>query len=348
MTKEKVLVVLDASALGNSACMLKLFNTVVLGYTSKLQNNDVEFGTAFHKFRKIFRDKGEEGLALGIKVAKDYFKNTPMKIKENKKYLTTTFLMQICLEYAEKYKKDQFDVIRVRGKKAFHTFSLAEQEKIQIKENRIIGLDELFDYEEPLLELKLAFPYYVDDDMEILMAGTIDEIGKLRSGIVCVCDAKTTSSWDIREYFSGFDLSYQLRFYKWAIKKYVELYPNSFISELCGKELGFFIDGIFYKGENQPVEYKRSDVMLYQDDRDSVEMETLIAYKAQQLISAIKVWLRTSLTPYREGMLVGACENKFGKCSFFKPCASVDKVTRDVVLEYNFVRKPYNPLNHGE
>ncbi len=314
---EKLLVILDASALSNSACMLKLFRTVIQGYTSKLQNNDMEFGTAFHKFRKVFRDKGEEGLALGIKEAKNYF-NKPMVIKSNKKYLTTTFLIRICLEYAEKYKKDQFDVIR-------------------IKDN------------EPLLELKFIFPYYIDDVMEILIAGTIDELGKHRSGIVCICDAKTTSMWDIKKYFESYELSCQLRFYKWALLKYIKAYPDSFLAELCnGNEIGCFIDGIFYKGEDKEVIYQRSDVMLYGDDKEMLEMNSLIETKIAQLILAIQTWRNNSITPLREGILIGACETKYDHCTFAKVCAAVDSTTRDVMLDYGFIKRQYNPMTHGE
>jgi len=317
----KTLVVLDSSAFSNSACMLNLFRTVVQGYTSKLQNNDVEFGTAFHKFRKIFRDKGENGLAEGIKEAKDYFVNTPMIIKSNKTYLTSTFLMRVCLEYAEKYNKSLFNVIRIE---------------------KAIG-----EYE-ALLELRFAFPYYVDDEMEILMAGTIDELGKHNNGIVCICDAKTTSMWKIRDYFNSYELKCQLRFYKWALLKYATMYPNSFIADLCKNEIGCFIDGIFYKGAEGDIEYKWSDVMLFQDDPGMVLMDTLIYSKVSRLITAIKNWRRERMTPLREGILINACENPFGPCRYSKVCSAVDNTTRDVMLEYNFIQRPYNPMNHGE
>lgn len=345
---DKILIVLDSSAISNSACMLKLFRTVVQGYTSKVNPNDIEFGTAFHKFRKIFRDKGENGIAPGIYAAKDYFINTPMHVKSNKKYLTPNFLMKICMEYAVKYEKDQFQVIRVKYNKPFYKHSKEEMEKIQIKENRLIGMDELFEVEESLLELKFVFPYYVDEDMEILIAGTIDELGKHHNGIVCICDAKTTAMWNVQEYFEGFNLNCQLRFYKWSILKYIEAFPDSFLAQVCEHEIGCFVDGIFYKGADQEVIYQRSEVMLYNDDKGMKEMDSLVERKVEQLIDTVKQWKHNRLLPMREGILIGACETRYGKCTYAPVCAAVDDTVRDVMLDYNFVKKPYNPLNHGE
>ncbi len=214
---EKLLVILDASAFSNSACLLRLFRITVEGYTQKLENNDVCFGTAFHLFRKIFRDKGDCGMAEGLNVAKEYFIKTPMVVKPNKTYLTPLFLMRICMEYAEKYVHDKFKPIRVKTKKWITTNPGIENSG---------GFIEV---EEPLLELKGAFPYYVDDEIEILMAFTIDEIGKESNSIVSICDAKTTSVWNIKEYLDSYELSCQLRFYKWSLLKYAEAYPESFI-----------------------------------------------------------------------------------------------------------------------
>ncbi len=342
---EKLLVMLDASAFSNSSCLLKLFRVSFEGYTSKLQNNDVEFGTAFHIFRKVFREKGEEGIAEGLKLAKDYYIKTPMVIKSNKKYLTPIFLMRICMEYAEKYAKDSFKPIRIKVKKKFSI--LTEEEKLKISleyREQIIQDDQIFEFEESLLEIKGAFPYYIDDEIEILMVFTIDEIGKHSNGINCIVDAKTTSVWNTKEYFESFELSPQLRFYKWSLLKYAEAYPEKFVAKLCENELGCFIDGIFYKGENQDVEYKRSDIMLFQDDPGMVEFEQLIKNKVSSLIDAIKWYKSHNQTPLREGILNGACQTKYGACNFSKVCSAIDETTRNVILDYNFIKKQYNPL----
>ena len=313
---EKTLVILDASAMSQSGCILRLFRTVVEGYRPKLNTNVIEFGSSFHLFRKIFREKSDVGLAEGINIAKEYFTTVPMVEVPNKKYLTPVFLMRICIEYAEKYAKDSFKPIWVDTEKG----------------------------REPLLELKFAFPYYVDDEMEILIAGTIDEIGKKKNGIVSLVDAKTTAMWDIKSYFQSFELSPQLRFYKWALFKYAEAYPESFVAQLCSDIIGCQIDGIFYKGADKEVEYKRSDVMLFQDDPKMKEFDRLVAQKVVQLIEAIKWWKNHNKTPMREGMLNGSCQTKYGLCNFFTSCSAVDETTRNVILDYNFIKKPYNPL----
>ncbi len=345
---EKLLVMLDASALSQSACMLRLFRIVVEGYKNKLNTNDIEFGTAFHLFRKIFREKGESGIAEGINVAKEYFINTPMTEKYNKKYLTPIFLMKICIEYSEKYLKDSFKPVRIKIKRKAKDLTKDQLENLNEATKTYLlcsnNPEHEVEIEEPLLEIKGAFPYYIDNDIEILMAFTIDEIGKDPSGIPCICDAKTTAVWNIQEYFTSFELNSQLRFYKWSLLKYSEAYPESFVAQLCSNEIGCFIDGIFYKGANSDVEYKRSNVMLFQDDLGMKEFDRLVEIKVNFLINAIRAWKAKGILPIREGILNGACQTKYGFCDFFQSCAAVDQVTRDVILDYNFVKKQYNPL----
>src|SRR4051812_983967 len=198
---EKTTVILDASAFKESSCLLRLFYTAVLGYRGKINSNDIEFGSAFHLFRAIFREKGLEGLAEGVLAATRHFDTTPMTVKKNKQYLDRTFLQKCCVEYATKYEKDLFQV--VRG-----------------------------DDGEALLELKFGIPYYDDGEVEILLAGTIDEVGKFVNGIYCISDCKTSSVWNIEDYFRSYQMSPQLIFYRWILKKYAELYPNSIFSEI--------------------------------------------------------------------------------------------------------------------
>src|SRR6266576_1474636 len=345
---DKLLLMLDASAFSNSSCILRLFNTVVEGYKQKLENNDICFGTAFHIFRKIFREKGEQGVAEGINKAKEYFINTPMIEKYNKKYLTPVFLMRICIEYAEKYAKDSFKPIRIKIKKKIKNLTKEQLESLNEATKTYLlcsdNSEHEVEIEESLLEIKGACPYYVDDDMEILMAFTMDEIGKQENGIVSIMDAKTTSMWDIKSYFQSFELSPQLRFYKWSLFKYAEAYPESFIGKLCEDIIGCQIDGIFYKGADKEVEYKRSEVMLFSDDPKMEEFDKLVERKVFKLIDSIKLWRSSNRLPLREGILNGSCETKYGKCDFSQSCAAVDETTRNVILDYNFIKKHYNPL----
>ena len=90
----KQLILLDASALGEAGCILRIFNNVIMGYSARYNNNDIEFGSAFHKFRKHFRDKGMAGVPEGLADAVNYYKSKTCFIR--KPYLTLEFLEASC------------------------------------------------------------------------------------------------------------------------------------------------------------------------------------------------------------------------------------------------------------
>ena len=312
----KLLVMLDASALSASSCALRLHLINVVGLKSKLNFNDLEFGTAFHKFRAIYREEGEAGLAKGLKTAKNYYENTPMAIKDGKSYLTSTFLQKVCFEWAEKYNQDSFETLKVKNEKGI---------------------------EESLLEVRFAIPYYIDDSLELLLAGTMDEIGKWKGGIYSICDAKTTSVWKEDEYFSAFQLSTQMIFYRWLIKKYGEVYPDSIYAKIDREECGVFIDGVFLKGKETPTVYRRSEVFRFSNETLE-EFSLILDTKIRDMISWIKMWQSDRIIPFREGMINNSCETKYGKCVYFHLCNSPDKEAREAIEAYNFKLEFYNPL----
>lgn len=306
---------LDASAIKISSCSLNLFNTIIMGYRGKIQNNDVEFGSAFHKFKAAFKKEGRNGFARGLQEAQEYFNTTPMHIKSNKKYLDSKFLLQACLGYADTYEKDSFQLLTL-------------------------------DNGEPLIELPFCFPIHVDEICEILIAGTMDEIGRFQNGIYSIEDLKTTSVWNVDEYLNSYKLSPQLYFYRWAIRQYAKAQPNEIFAKMEESEIGCHINGVFFKGKDKPIEYKRSDVMLFKD-AEILEFEILLADKIDQLIKIIHNYVTSKVIPLREGMLNGACTTVYGPCRFSASCGATDKETRDIILEQSFIKRFYNPLEFG-
>jgi hypothetical protein len=314
---EKTLVILDASALKESACGLRLFNNVILGYRAKINYNDMEFGTAFHLFRKIIREKGTSGLAEAMRAASTYYTTKPMLIKHNKKYLDNIYLSKTCLTYATTYAKDNFNPVND-------------------------------DEGNPLLELTFSFPYYIDDEVEILMAGTMDEIGKFVNGTYAICDAKTTSCWDVENYFRSYYLSPQLLFYRWVLNKYAQFYPDGVFAKINHYDVACFIDGIFYNGSKTDPVFQRSEVFMFSQQQMN-DFERLIEAKVSQLIQDIKLWrIDPTYRPLREGMINGACETVYGHCKYHFACAAKDDAWRDAVLNNNFVTRAYNPLQHSD
>lgn len=303
---------LDASAFKESSCIKRTFNTVIQGYKSRVNENVIEFGVAFHKFREMIRrDSTKFGEAL--LAAKQYYITTPKHTKKNKEYLTPDFLWTVCNAYYTKYLCDRFKPKKHKG--------------------------------EALLELPFSFPYLIEDDVEILMAGTIDEIGNYgNSQLDIIMDAKTTGIWDVKEYFRGFKLSPQMIFYRWAIRKYAESFPNSWVKEMDINDVGCVIDGIFYGGKEEGnIQLLRSNVMLF-PERLVQELDQLIRVKVQELLVHVREWLATGKVPMKYGMLNGACETVYGKCKFFNSCCAPDEEAEQFLLEKDYVKGFYNPL----
>lgn len=307
---------IDPSALKESSCLRRLYLTVVEGYSSKVQTNDVEFGSAFHKFKAYLRIHGINSFAEAHNAAIEYYKVTPMYKKKDKEYLTEAFLSNLCREYYVKYLKDDFEIVRIGN--------------------------------ESLVELPFCFPYYSDDKMDILLCGTIDEIGKIKKGLYCISDLKTTHAWDIESYFRGYKLSPQLIFYVWALRKYYSLYREKFPKDFDIESVGVFIDGVFLRGKNSPVELVRSEVEIIKLNK-IIEFEVLLSEKINELIKWFSIFkVTTPNFPLREGMLNGSCQTIYGPCKFFNVCASPDNEVAQILLQNNYKQKHYNPLKFGQ
>lgn len=313
---EKLLIMLNASAFKDSSCIKRLFYNTIKGYRSKINDNVIEFGTAFHKFRAIVRSKGQDALHEALNSARDYYTKTPMRVSKKKAYLTKEFLWSICMNYNLKYLNDPFKPHKIG--------------------------------DTSMIELPFTFPYYVDEHMEILMSGTIDEIGYFKSGVSAICDCKTSGVWEIEKYFKGYNLSPQLLFYRWAAIKYQEAFPDKWPKEIDTDCLCCFIDGIFYMGaELDKVSYERSGAKLY-TNRDIKTLEVLIETKVAELIASVRSYQETGEIPIREGMLNGACQTVYGECKFFNACSAPDEETESIILEQQFIKTQYNPLQFHE
>lgn len=333
---KKHIIVLDASAFKESSCNLRLFNNVVLGYGYKCVDNVIEWGSAFHKFRAIFKEKGMEGFAEGFHAASAYFDSKEMMIKFDKKYLDTDFLNRACLQYATKYQKDKFIPVRV------NTDILPPDMMSNLPE----GMSTI-----PLLEqwCQFSFPYYVDDIMEILFAGTIDDISRVSNGLYCIVDCKTSGVRKdfIDSYFRSYKLSPQLRFYRWALDRYAKMYPQSVFGEINKYEVGCVIDGIFYAGRDTEIIMQRSDIILF-SDTSMKKFEVLLKHKVGELIDDVHKWHDDpTYVPPMQGILNGSCQTVFGPCKYANACATNDNETYQMILDQQFIRKHYNPLNHG-
>lgn len=311
MSKQTIFV--DASALQLSGCMRRLVNTVVLGYKPKLNSIQMEWGTAFHKFRAHIRNHGIEKLQEAIFLAQDHLTNAQYyPAPKYKQYLEdTNYLVKACCDYALQFQKDNLTPVRDKDNSA-------------------------------LIELKFAFPYYIDDQIELLLAGTVDEIAKFENGIHVILDCKTTGMYDVDDYLANYVLNGQLLFYLYAVKQYAQNFPDSVLNLVSEHELGLCVEGIFHKSKTETI-FKRSTSWLVKDET-LAEYSSLLETKLQRLIQAIKQYIWKGEIPLREGIINNACETKYRKCDFFSACAMPDKESYQAVIDYNFITKQYNPL----
>jgi len=304
---------LNASASKISACDRRFYMTVVKGWRNKVNTNDIEYGSGFHKFTSgVEEHPPEQAFALAMRDALDYFDKVPMDVKSKKKYLDRLHLIKTCSEWYNTFRStDDFQILRVDGK--------------------------------PMCESTFEIPFYTQDDYSVVVCGTIDKVGKFPNGCWAIGDYKTTSSWEIDNYLEGYSLSVQLRFYLWAFLRHCQSAPlGSPLRNLTILNCGAFIDGIFLNGADKTT-FKRSRMfLLKQADMDEFEGQLLA--KAKHLVTLAKA----DRLPERTGIMVDACETKYGKCPFFGACASPDDVSFGHIVKQKMVQVDYNPLNFGK
>lgn len=306
----KLILRIDASAIKESACTLRFYRTIVEGYREKLPTNDMLFGSAFHEFiAEMERTGGNYGAA--IQAAKKVFA-LPCEIKRNKKYLTETFLLKLCMRYWDEYLVNN------------------DYQTVKSEDGK------------PLVELKFAWPYYVDENVEVLLCGTIDRIAK-NNKIYALADYKTTAVFDKDSYLRSYWLNPQLMFYRLILRYYAEAYPDSIFAKINQSNFVVFIDGIFMAGAEKDPEFIRSDVMEFPDTQ-MAEFERLLEQKVKKLVTHVA----SGVIPEREGMLNGACETKYGACLFSVACRQSDEIAAQHMLRRNFIQKPYDPLSFNE
>ncbi len=307
----KVILRVDASALKESACTRRFYWNCVAGYRARLNTNDIEFGSAVHEFIRVMKcNPGRYDLA--VKAAQDRYK-VPMEQKPDKVYMTAEYLTKTCMNFWQQWvEKDDYQTLVVNG--------------------------------QPLVEQKFSYPYYVDDVVEVLLCGTIDDLCQHKStNAYGIRDYKTTSVYKKDQYLAGYMLSPQLMFYRLIATYYGRTYPESVLGQLATKGAACFIDGIFLQGASKPAEFKRSEIFQF-NERQMLEFEKLVAERIQNLVKYVKA----DILPAREGMINGACQTVYGQCKYFGPCTQSDEVGEYHMLNRYFIQQEYNPLQFDQ
>lgn len=265
---------------------------------------------AFHVFVAEMNKTGG-AYAPSMKLALEYFRQAKYVMKKSKEWMTAQHLTKCCMDYWEHYngtKKDEWQTVRQA--------------------------------DQSLLELKFSTPFFSNEQVEILLCGTIDDICKRYNGCYAVRDYKTTSVWDKDNYLAHYSLDPQLIFYVYNLYEYAKLYPDSVFAQVCSKgRVAAFIDGIFLKSEE--ITFQRSEMFFFTERQ-------LTEFRAMLLDLVVPKILRVvSTTPLmKEGIVNGTCHNVFGACKYASACNAPDEIAAGHILRNNFLQKQYDPLNH--
>lgn len=316
MTKK--IIKLNASALKESSCLLRLYLLVIDGYKEKQTTIDIEYGSAFHKFAKhlALGDDVYKAMAEATRYLRDQIESGNCHMgygKFAKTWMTLSHLTGTCHDFYEKVWKSptrDFEIITSPSKNA-------------------------------LVEMTFSIPFLVEDEVEVLIEGTIDSFAKISKGCICLPDYKTTSTTkQPSEYFKQYKLSPQLMLYNWAVRQYAKNYPDSIFAEMCRERIASCIYGIFIGKEKQP-EFIRSEMYWYSDEQMEEFEDSL-----KDVVHAITWYVRNNRVPKRDGMLNGSCASFAKQCMFLPACSSPDRSSFEQILGITFKKQEYDPLRN--
>lgn len=311
---------IDATSLSASGCLLHFTRKVVEGYRQNHGHGaSMVYGIAVHKFIDTMFKTGDMKVARAAAV-KAF---SMSKIDHGKKlYLSDERHMNTtCVMYWQDViqKEEKFDIIKLPNG-------------------------------EPATEQTFRFLYYTDEYVRIWLCGTMDKIGKFKNGCFAIGDYKSTSARSdspiaIKTYFSSYQLSCQLRFYKFALLWMAEHQPQSVLGQI-GATARVFIDALFIRPKVVENVYERSDVYELTTEH-MVEFKALLDMKIQELVTAVQV-IHAGGRPFKYGILNGNCETKWGKCEFWSVCKQQDDKIANLVLARDFHQKNFDPLKYNE
>jgi hypothetical protein len=300
---------LSSTAIGSSSCSLRLYRQTIQGLREKALPARVVYGIAVHKYLdKMYKTAN---LVESIIAAKKAFSlpkidnNKSIHLSDEGHMLTTC--MNIWAGFIQ--EDSTFEVLSVDGK--------------------------------PLTEQTFSYKIYEDDFIEVYLEGTLDKIGKFKGGIYAIGDWKTTSSWDNEGYFSQFELSRQLRFYRLATILESRIAPESAIGKIGASKCGVFIDGIFLKPDRNALEVKRSPIYQLSDEVINKFEEILYRF-CGELSNRVK----NGTILYPEGTFNGACEGKWGRCPYWNLCKTTPAVS-EILEKRDFDIVPWQPQDYN-
>jgi hypothetical protein len=344
---EPITINLDASSLSTAGCLLNLKRLVIDGYTEVGVNGIMNYGVACHKFWQImYLTKGYYPTATQAAIESFNIPNKFLKDNRQQHMLDQRHMLSTAMGCWEMWIKQdkEFDLIELLLPcwkcKGNRTIPMIKGD-VADETNTCPVCNGKKEFLQPACEVTFSIPYYKDNFIDVNLCGTIDSIGKIKGGVYAIRDFKTTSAWDARSYFGTYSLSKQLRMYKLALQLMSKLYPESVLGRIGATPVGAMIDAIFIKPSTNDNKYMRSEVYNFKP-WDMEEFQSSLDLLIKRISNAVEKnqW-------GREGVVNGFCDRKFGKCSFWGVC-NVDAKTGEALLNRDFKKKPFAPLNYNE
>jgi hypothetical protein len=352
----KIEINLDSTSLGTSACILEFVRTVIGdpehpeqgAYRQKVNKIELNYGIACHLFvDTMYKTRGRYDLASSI--AKKWFLETPNIPSKQKAHLSDpNHLIATCYNLWTIFIENDgaFEVLSLPGKcwwckgsgKDISFIQGSEYEEYICSMCDGTGIDKA----QAATEVTFSIPFYEDDRLIVNLCGTEDRIGKFKNGVYCIRDWKFTSSPNPEAYFVQYELSRQLRMYTLACKLMAELYPDSVMGQVGKTHMGAAIDGVFLNKNANDTKHVMSPVFQYSDS-------DIQAFKRQLLdfCKRLSEHIGSMYFP-KEGIINGTCNKLYGgHCQFWVPCKLNEQVS-NVILNRDFIRKPYDPLHFND
>ncbi len=185
MNKPKILLRVDPSSIKESDCLEKFRLSNISGYTSKIPDYKMSYGTAFHKGVAHYVKTSNRGEA--IMLAASHLINDGSEIPDTD-YRTPSHVADTLGKYLDLYGTgDNFTHAKVGDQVA--------------------------------VELPFGIPYRSYETVDVVVCGVVDSIGFWNRNIKCFKDIKSTSAYDPDVYFKSYQTNVQFMLYSWAIKQ---------------------------------------------------------------------------------------------------------------------------------
>lgn len=345
---DKLTINIDATALGNAGCMLAMKRTVIDGYTDPLPGANLIYGVAVHKFIDIMYKTRADYRIARDEAIKSFSVPKSEPSRQSKHLMDKNHMLTVCFSIWETYIKEHSDELELIELmlpcwKCRGTGNIPNPLGVDMQPMHVCdvcrGAKTLLS---PSTEVTFSIAYYEDENIIVNLCGTIDRIAKIKNGVFCIRDWKTTSGWDTGNYFKQYELSRQLRMYRLALRLMAGMHPDSILGQIGSQPVGCFIDAVFLKPAANDVKVISGDMLMLKD-KEIDEFKGLLDNYIGRLSKAVE----TNTYP-KEGILNGACNKQWGKCMYWNVCVQSNPDIGELLLKRDFKVRDFQPLSYNE